>query len=331
MRKGTCSALAPLLVVCAGLCATSITSAANGPRSATATRSSASPELELYALETELASARATVAALDRDRARLTVEQASARLGLRSATAAMRASQASLARLVRALYEAGDTNPIAILLGAGSLDEAIAGLDSLQRTARQSREIRDQARAARRTVAARSRALAARATRLAALEAEARAHARSLESALARKRAYVAELTRRAGAARAAAAQNQAVAARRRSAALTTATASPGAAPVVEAASDPAAAVRGVRTLTVDAVAYSLPGHTASGLPVGLGVVAVDPSVIPLGTRLFVPGYGPAVAADVGTAVKGAIIDLWFPSLAQAQAWGRQTVTITLL
>ncbi len=66
-------------------------------------------------------------------------------------------------------------------------------------------------------------------------------------------------------------------------------------------------------------------------MPVGHGVVAVDPSVIPLGTRMFVPGYGTAVAADVGTAVKGALIDLWFPTLAQAQAWGRQTVTITLL
>ena len=84
------------------------------------------------------------------------------------------------------------------------------------------------------------------------------------------------------------------------------------------------------RTLTVDAVAYSLPGHTASGLPVGKGIVAVDPTVIPLGTRLYVPGYGPAIAADVGTAIKGAIIDLWFPTYDQAAAWGRKTVTITI-
>jgi 3D (Asp-Asp-Asp) domain-containing protein len=86
----------------------------------------------------------------------------------------------------------------------------------------------------------------------------------------------------------------------------------------------------GSRTLVVDAVAYHLSGHTASGLPVGIGVVAVDPSVIPLGTRLFVPGYGPAVAADVGSAIKGNIIDLWMPSTPAAQAWGRRTVTITV-
>jgi 3D (Asp-Asp-Asp) domain-containing protein len=86
----------------------------------------------------------------------------------------------------------------------------------------------------------------------------------------------------------------------------------------------------GARTLVVDAVAYHLPGTTASGLPVGVGVIAVDPAVIPLGTRVFVPGYGPAVAADVGSAIKGNIIDLWMPSTAAARAWGRRTVTITV-
>jgi 3D (Asp-Asp-Asp) domain-containing protein len=83
-------------------------------------------------------------------------------------------------------------------------------------------------------------------------------------------------------------------------------------------------------TLVVDAVAYHLPGRTASGLPVGIGVIAVDPAVIPLGTRVFVPGYGPAVAADVGSAIRGAVIDLWMPSTARANAWGRRTVTITV-
>ena len=82
--------------------------------------------------------------------------------------------------------------------------------------------------------------------------------------------------------------------------------------------------------LRVDAVAYHLPGKTASGLPVGKGVVAVDPKVIPLLTRMHVPGYGHAIAADVGTAIKGRIIDLWMPSHAAARKWGRRTVTITI-
>lgn len=82
--------------------------------------------------------------------------------------------------------------------------------------------------------------------------------------------------------------------------------------------------------LKVDAVAYSLPGKTALGVPVRKGVVAVDPKLIPLGTKLHVPGYGPGLAADVGYAIKGPIIDLWFPSTAKARKWGRRTVTIVV-
>jgi 3D (Asp-Asp-Asp) domain-containing protein len=82
--------------------------------------------------------------------------------------------------------------------------------------------------------------------------------------------------------------------------------------------------------IRVDAVAYHLPGRTALGIPVRVGVVAVDPKLIPLGTRLHVPGYGPSIAADVGTAIKGRIIDLWMPNDAAARRWGRKTVTITV-
>ena len=78
------------------------------------------------------------------------------------------------------------------------------------------------------------------------------------------------------------------------------------------------------------ATGYSLPGHTATGLRVGWGVVAVDPSLIPLGTRMTIPGYGEGVAADVGSSINGATIDLWFPTRTQAFAWGRRVVTITL-
>jgi 3D (Asp-Asp-Asp) domain-containing protein len=86
----------------------------------------------------------------------------------------------------------------------------------------------------------------------------------------------------------------------------------------------------GGRTMTVSSTGYALPGRTATGIPVGWGVVAVDPSVIRLGTRMTIPGYGEGVAADTGSAVRGATIDLWFPTLAQALAWGRRTITITI-
>lgn len=65
-------------------------------------------------------------------------------------------------------------------------------------------------------------------------------------------------------------------------------------------------------------------GYTYTGLIAGRGVVAVDPEVIPLGTRLYIPGYGLAIAADIGGAIKGHRIDLGFPTYEEAIQYGRQ-------
>lgn len=72
-------------------------------------------------------------------------------------------------------------------------------------------------------------------------------------------------------------------------------------------------------------------GMTASGRPAGHGVVAVDPRVIPLGTRLYIPGYGRAVAGDTGGAIRGHRIDLGFDSSAAAYQFGRRAVTVYLI
>jgi 3D (Asp-Asp-Asp) domain-containing protein len=74
-------------------------------------------------------------------------------------------------------------------------------------------------------------------------------------------------------------------------------------------------------------------GHsrTAIGLKVGHGVVAVDPKYIPLGTRLYVEGYGYAVAADTGGAIKGNRIDLGHDTSRAANRVGRRTVRVRIL
>jgi len=72
-------------------------------------------------------------------------------------------------------------------------------------------------------------------------------------------------------------------------------------------------------------------GTTASGRPAGHGVVAVDPRVIPLGTRMYIPGYGHAIAGDTGGAIRGNRIDLGFDSTAQAYQFGRRSVTVYLI
>lgn len=72
-------------------------------------------------------------------------------------------------------------------------------------------------------------------------------------------------------------------------------------------------------------------GITAIGLPAGRGIVAVDPRVIPLGTRLYVKGYGSAIAGDTGGAIKGNRIDLGFDTYAAAERFGRQSVRVYVL
>jgi 3D (Asp-Asp-Asp) domain-containing protein len=72
-------------------------------------------------------------------------------------------------------------------------------------------------------------------------------------------------------------------------------------------------------------------GRSAAGLKIGHGVVAVDPSFIPLGTRLYIEGYGYAVAADTGGAIKGNRIDLGFNTRSEANAVGRRRVTVHIL
>lgn len=72
-------------------------------------------------------------------------------------------------------------------------------------------------------------------------------------------------------------------------------------------------------------------GTTSCGYKAGYGVVAVDPAVIPYHTRLFIPGYGYAVAGDTGGAIKGNKIDLGFLTVDECYAWGRRDVQVYVL
>lgn len=287
--------------------------------------SSRSALLELYALERELADARTGLAAVQARAESVERERADVAKRLAHARKTQRRSQAMLAERVRALYEQGDVDPLAVVLGAESLDAALTGLDGLRFAAAQDARIAGQARRARERLAALARRLEARAAEERRLYAAAEERAAALEAARSERQAYLVRLAERQRLNRAQleALQRQAAAAEATSRAVAEAARAP-------APTDAPAPVAVGGTLTVVATGYALRGLTASGMPTGHGVAAVDPAVIPLGTRMTVPGYGTAVAADVGGAVRGAHIDLWFPSVAAARAWGARTVTITL-
>jgi 3D (Asp-Asp-Asp) domain-containing protein len=261
-----------------------------------------------------------TQAALIRLRARtqtIAGRRAEAAHSLALARRTLAVSQQRLAERLRVLYEQGDTDPMAVLVGAKSIDEAINGLENLHRIAGQDRRVIDQAQAARTRLVRATRFLTAQEAQARQTEEATAASVAALEAARRERAAMLASLTER------------------RNSNSTTISSLESQARELTAAQDQGttrltAPVGQGRRITVAATGYSLTGTTATGVAVGYGIVAVDPSVIPLGTRMTVPGYGEGVAADTGGAVRGVRIDLWFPTRTEALAWGTRTVTITL-
>ncbi|MCO7124192.1 3D domain-containing protein [Sporolactobacillus shoreicorticis] len=86
------------------------------------------------------------------------------------------------------------------------------------------------------------------------------------------------------------------------------------------------------KTIKVSATAYCEMGRTATGYNLKkhpkAKVIAVDPRVIPLGSKVKIPGYGTAIARDTGGYIKGKIIDVHFKTRHQALKWGRKHIKI---
>ena len=82
------------------------------------------------------------------------------------------------------------------------------------------------------------------------------------------------------------------------------------------------------------ATAYCLKGRTANGGGVRRGIVAADPRVLPLGTRIFINAgsySGSYIVADTGGAVRGKVLDVWVPTCAEAVKFGRKKVSVSVL
>ena len=274
--------------------------------------------LELYALDSRLQASQARVAYLATGAARLRRERRALRSELRAARVTLAASQRQLAFQLRTIYEQGEVDPLAVVFGASSLRKGLRELDDLKLSAAENTRVVATTRAAERRLFRARRTLTSDAKRLARSLASARVAEQSLARTAASKSSYVASLRTGAGAAETAGLLSSAQAATQKSR------------KVGHGRTPPQPPPKGGRKMVVSATCYILKGTTASGLPVGPGIVAVDPTVIPLGTKLYIPGYGKGIAADVGGGIKGNIIDLWYSTYAQCAKWGRRTVTITV-
>ena len=308
--------------------------------------------VDLFALESKLRSAETALADIESRLESLERERASSERQLRVARRTLVIAERRLADQVRALYTSDQPDTIAVFLGAATLEDAIDGLDSLHRAADATSGVLDEAQAARIKVAALLRRQTARRAELRDLRDAASARTVELADARAERTRYIAQLqaeqvlNQQQIAEAVAAAEAAHAAATMETAVAETAPsiASIGAQSIIEApppAAEPepppqpqpspqAPVVESGKTLTVVATAYTMRGTTATGIPTGPGIVAVDPSVIPLGTRMTIPGYGEGVAADTGAAIKGLRIDVWVSSAAEAAQWQWQPVTITL-
>ncbi|HEY8029411.1 MAG TPA: 3D domain-containing protein [Gaiellaceae bacterium] len=294
--------------------------------------------LDLYALDSRLGAAQAKFTQLQREATTLRAQQVQLTQQMGAALRTLVVSEQNLGANLRMLYEQGDTDPLAVILGAESLDEAVSTLDGLKSVSDQSSQFVAASLLARHRLQTLRVTLSAHRARIAAAVRTAASTLRTLASVRADRLSFISGL-RAQQQLKSSQIQELEAAVQRaeaKSQTLTAAVAASG--PVPSVVGDPApapapattSASQGGRTLVVSATGYALPGHTATGLPVGPGIVAVDPTVIPLGTRMTIPGYGEGVAADVGSGIRGAMIDLWFPTVGQAYAWGRRTVTITL-
>ncbi|HZS24023.1 MAG TPA: 3D domain-containing protein [Gaiellaceae bacterium] len=287
--------------------------------------------LDLYAIDAQLDRVHAQLTTLQTEVGQIRRQQVTLARELAATRHTLVVSRTELAINLRVLYKQDDVSALAVVLGSRSLDAAMSKLDALSSVADQSEQMLATTKAAQRQLGSLRATLVSRRERLDADVDEALRAADALTGARNARASFISRLRRstRLKAAQLAALEAAAARVERKSEQIQAAAPEPVSAPtpVVQTAASPQP---GGRTITVSSTGYSLQGHTATGLPVGYGVVAVDPSVIPLGTRLAVPGYGEGVAADTGGAVRGDTIDLWFPTLAQARAWGRRTVTITL-
>lgn len=233
--------------------------------------------------------------------------------------------QGTLEKRITSSYKSDDMGYLEVVMGAGDFSDFLSRVDMVNKIAGEDQKLIDDYKETQREVEAELGSLAAKRDELKALEDSLTASAQELLDAQMKQQSYVASLESQMSAnqgqldqLRAEAAQIESNMSSMQSQADQSGEGGGGTPP-------PA----GGTSFSVTATAYCLTGRTATGMPAGPGVIAVDPSVIPLGSRVYVSGYGNAIAADTGGAIHGNKIDVWLPCN-DTYSWGVRTVTVTI-
>jgi len=312
--------------------------------------------VDLFAADSALARAQRRAELLEGRLATVRDQVEETRRSLATSRSNLQVARKLLNERLEQWYRAGEIDAIEIVLASDSFADVIDQFDAIERMTARDADVVAGTRASAAEAADRERALAEQEQLAERLAVDARAESDRLTAARAAKEGLLADLRRQASftEGRIAELDQAAQEARARADQIAAEAAASGGGGSAEPVADPTpedggdddeavapappppaappeAPAGSGGTLTVEATAYAIHGTTASGLPTAPGVCATDPSVIPMGTRFTVPGYGTCVAADTGSAIVGNIIDVWFSEVSQAQAWGRRTVTITIL
>ncbi len=233
--------------------------------------------------------------------------------------------QKVLEKRLLSTYKSDDSGFIEVMMGSNDFSDFLTRVDMVNAIADEDRELIESIRASKQAVEDELSDLQGKQDELAGLLAELNDSHQALLAAQEEQQAVLASIRSERDLTDSQIAQLQAQAASIEAtmSSIQSQTPSP-----VGGGGDYGAPAAGGSSLTVTATAYCLAGTTATGMPVGRGIIAVDPGVIPLGSRVHVSGYGNAIAADTGGAVHGNKIDVWLPC-GEANAWGVRTVTIT--
>jgi peptidoglycan hydrolase CwlO-like protein len=237
--------------------------------------------------------------------------------------------QGALEKRLRGTYKSNDVGYLDVVMGAGDFSDFLNRVDMINYIADEDHELIVAVQDAQKGIEDKIASLSAMQDQLAATIDELSGAQANLLDAQSRQQSFVSSLEYEKLAADGQLAQLQAEAASiesRMNQIQQQADYGDGGGEYVENTSPPAG---GGSSFTAESTAYCLGGTTATGMPVGRGIIAVDPNVIPLGSRVHVSGYGDAIAADTGGAIHGNIVDVWLPC-GEAYAWGRRTVTITV-